>query len=142
MASVLGRPVPKVSGLYSRHDITGQSTADKRIVPYGILAISIRLHSLSLTALYDEIHLYRVGTHRHNLNNDPMTSNQHHQYLTTQQDCNGREQAQDSAGGVCCCCYSNISGMWDQRKSLLTVIGGFTLTKRPVCLFRMGTGIC
>ena len=35
---------------------------------------SIRLHSLSIKAFYYEIHLYRAGAHRDDLNNAPMTT--------------------------------------------------------------------
>ena len=143
VALLLGRPVPSWQGQgCCRHDLTGRFSADKTIVPYEHLTV---FNTASLSSNQGLVRpdlplsCWRSSGRPQQCLNDNITSTIN---FTTQQDCDGREQAQDGAGGVCCCCYSNISGMWDQRKSLLAAIEEFILTPWPVCLLRMGTGVC
>ena len=131
-------------GSWQRSGMISQlGTADKEIVvPYGIPTV-FNTASFSFNQdfvrRYPSLSRWRSSWRPQQCLNDNITSTIN---ITTQQDCDGRGQAPDSAGGVCYCCYSNIPGMRDQRKSLLAAIGWFILTKRPVCLLRMGTGIC
>ena len=125
-----------------RDDLTGRFSADKTIVPYEHLTVFNTASFSSNQGLVRPdlpLSCWRSSGRPQQCLNDNITSTIN---FTTQQDCDGREQAQDGAGGVCCCCHSNISGMWDQRKSLLAAIEEFILTPWPVCLLRMGTGVC